>query len=61
MGKSYEELLAEHNEAARKWNELHKKDPAKAAKYKVEYQKLWKQIQDLKISNKKIKDEGGNE
>jgi cobalamin biosynthesis Co2+ chelatase CbiK len=62
MGKSYEELIVEHNEAAKKYNELHKKDPGKAAKYQAEYKKLWKQIQDLKPKNRKDKkDEGGEE
>jgi len=48
MAKSYEELLRAHNEAARKWNELHKTNPEEAASYQAEYKKLWKQIQDLK-------------
>jgi hypothetical protein len=58
MGKSYEELIIEHNKAAKKWNESHKTEPEKAAKYQAEYKKLWKQIQDLK--NKTAGNVGGD-
>lgn len=58
MAKSYEELMAEHNKIAREYNAVHKEDPAKGEELKMKYQKLWKQIQDLKASNKGM---GGDE
>ena len=47
MAKSYEELRVEHNKIAAEYNKIHKTDPVKGEKLKVEIGKLYKKMCEL--------------